>query len=93
MLTAVTILTIQQLSETKRYQQQFALFYTLPAVPAILIAGSFIVHMALLPEPGVMVGLRSPAAVVTISLGVFLLIYAVYILVAYTGLKRNVLPK
>lgn len=114
MLTAVTILTIQQLSETKRYRQQFALlrklgmdrqemsrtlgrqfalFYTLPAVPAILIAGSFIVHMALLPEPGVMVGLRSPAAVAAISLGVFLLIYAVYILVAYTGLKRNVLPK
>ena len=112
MMTAVTILTIQQLGETERYRhqfallrklgmdrremaralgRQFALFYTLPAVPAVLIAGSFIVHLAMMPEPGIMVGMNGPAAVVAISLGVFFLIYTVYILLAYTGLKRNVL--
>ncbi len=114
MMTAVTILTIQQLSETDHYRQQFALlrklgmdrremvlalgrqfalYYTLPAVPAVLIAGSFIVHLAMMPEPGVMVGWNSPAVIVMISLGAFFLIYGVYILLAYTSLRRNVLPK
>ena len=40
-----------------------------------------------------MVGMSSPAAIVAISLGLFFLFYAVYILLAYTSLKRNVLPK
>ena len=114
MMTAVTILTIQQLSETERYRhqfallrklgmdrretartlgRQFALYYTLPAVPAVLIAGSFIAHLAMMPEPGVMVGWTSPAVIVLISLGAFFLIYAIYTLLAYTSLKRNVLPK
>ncbi len=114
MSTAVTILTIRQLSEMERFRRQFALlhelgmdrremaralggqfalYYALPAVPAVLIAVSFIGHLAMMPEPGVMVGINSPAAIVITSLGVFFLIYAIYILLAYTSLKRNVLPK
>ena len=113
-MTAATILTIQQLSETERYKRQFqllqklgmdrremartlrnqfAIYYVLPAVPPILIGVPFILHLAGLPEPGVMVGMSSPLAIVTISLGIFFLIYAIYILLAYTGLKRNVLPQ
>ena len=113
-MTAATILTIQQLSETERYRRQFqllqklgmdpremartlrnqfAIYYVLPAVPPILIGVPFILHLAGLPEPGVMVGMSSPLAIVTISLGIFFLIYAIYILLAYTSLKRNVLPE
>ena len=113
-MTAATILTIQQLSETERYRRQFQLlqklgmdrremakalghqftiYYALPSVPPILIGVPFILHLAGLPEPGVMVGMRSPLAIVTISLGIFFLIYAIYILLAYTSLKRNVLPQ
>ena len=40
-----------------------------------------------------MVGMNSPLAIVTISLGIFFLIYAIYILLAYTSLRRNVLPQ
>ena len=40
-----------------------------------------------------MVGMNSPGAIVLISLGIFFLIYAIYILLAYTSLKRNVLPQ
>ena len=113
-MTAATILTIQQLSESERYKRQFsllqklgmdrremakalrtqfAIYYALPAVPPVLIGASFILHLASLPEPGVMVGMNSPLAIVTISLGIFFLIYAIYILLAYTSLKRNVLPQ
>ncbi len=113
-MTAATILTIQQLSETERYKRQFQLlqklgmdrremakalgrqftiYYALPAVPPILIGVPFILHLASAPEPGVMVGMNSPLSIVTISLGIFFLIYAIYILLAYTSLKRNVLPK
>ena len=112
-VTAASILTIQQLSETEHYRRQFvllrklgmarremartlrnqfAIYYTMPAVPPILIAVPFILNLARTPEPGVMVGMSSPAAILTISLGAFFLIYAVYILLAYTSLKRNVLP-
>ncbi len=113
-MTAATILTIQQLSETERYKRQFQLlqklgmdrqemakvlghqftiYYALPAVPPILIGVPFILHLASAPEPGVMVGMNSPLSTVTISLGIFFLIYAIYILLAYTSLMRNVLPQ
>ena len=113
-MTAATILTIQQLSETERYKRQFQLlqklgmdrremakalsrqftiYYALPAVPPVLIGIPFILHLSHAPEPGVMVGMNSPLSIVTISLGIFFLIYAIYILLAYTSLKRNVLPQ
>lgn len=113
MMTAATILTIQQLSESNHYQRQFALlrklgmnrremaralrtqfaiYYALPALPPLLIGIPFIFNLAGLPEPGVMVGMSSPAAITVISLGIFAAIYAVYILLAYTSLKRDVLP-
>ena len=113
-MTAATILTIQQLSETERYKRQFqllqklgmdrremartlrnqfAIYYVLPAVPPVLIGAPFILHLASAPEPGVMVGMSSPLAIVTISMGLFFLIYAIYILLAYTSLKRNVMPE
>ena len=113
-MTAATILTIQQLSETDRYRRQFvllrklgmarremaqalgrqfAIYYVMPAVPPVLIAAPFIFHLARTPEPGVMVGMNSPGIIVTISLGIFFLIYAIYILLAYTSLKRSVMPQ
>ncbi len=113
-MTAATILTIQQLSETERYKRQFqllqklgmdrremartlrnqfAIYYVLPAVPPVLIGIPFILHLSRAPEPGVMVGMNSPGAIVAISLGIFFLIYAIYILLAYTSLRRNVLPQ
>ena len=112
-MTAATILTIQQLSESDHYQRQFellrklgmdrremaaalrtqfAIYYTMPTVPSILIGIPFILNLAKTPEPGVMVGASSPAAIVCIALCIFFLIYAVYILLAYTSLRRNVLP-
>lgn len=112
-MTAATILTIQQLSESERYQRQFALlqklgmdrremakalrnqfaiYYALPAVPPLLIGVPFILHLAHLPEPGVMVGASSPAVIVLTAIAVFFLIYAIYIVLAYTSLKRSVLP-
>ena len=73
-------------------RNQFAIYYTMPTVPSLLISIPFILDLVQTPEPGVLVGMSSPAAIITISLGMFFLIYAVYILLAYTSLKRNVLP-
>ena len=113
-MTAATILTIQQLSETERYRRQFrllrklgmdrremakalraqfAIYYALPAAPPVLIGVPFILHLAQAPEPGVMVGMNSPNVIAAVSLGIFFLIYAIYILLAYTSLKRNIFPK
>ena len=65
----------------------------LPAVPPVLIGAPFVRHLASLPEPGVMVGASSPWLIVLSALAVFFLVYAVYIVLAYTSLKRNVLPE
>lgn len=73
-------------------RKQFAIYYTMPAVPALLIGVPFILKLAGTPEPGVMVGASSPGVIVCITLGIFFLIYGIYIVLAYTGLKRNVLP-
>ncbi len=74
-------------------RKQFVIYYAMPAIPAVLISVPCILKLCHEPEPGVMIGISSPAAIVTIALGVFFLIYAVYILLAYTSLKRNVLPR
>ena len=113
-MTAATILTIQQLSESRHYRRQFdlleklgmdaremakalrtqfAIYYAMPAVPPLLIGVPFILNLAKQPEPEIMVGLASPGAIVAIALGVFFLVYAVYITVAYISLKKNVLPE
>ena len=113
-MTAATILTIQQLGESRHYRRQFALldkmgmdagemakalrtqfaiYYAMPAVPPLLIGIPFILNLAKQPEPEIMVGLSSPAAIVAIALVVFFLVYAVYIGVAYISLKKNVLPE
>ncbi len=73
-------------------RRQFAIYYAMPAVPPILIGLPCIIRMARATEPGIMVGIRHPFAIAGAALGVFLFIYAVYILLAYSGLKRNVLP-
>lgn len=113
-MTAATILTIQQLSETGRYKQQFgllrklgmepremeralgkqfAIYYAMPALPSVLIGSVFVANLGRGVEPGIMVGSRHPLVVVGIMLMLFSLIYAVYIVLAYTGLRRNVLEK
>ena len=65
----------------------------MPAVPALLIGVPFILKLAAAPEPGVMVGVSDPGVIVSITLGIFFLIYGIYIVLAYTSLKRNVLPE
>lgn len=77
---------------SKTLGKQFAIYYAMPAIPPILISVPFIVNLAGLVEPGIMVGWSSPAVIAGISMGLFFLIYGVYILLAYTSLRRNVLP-
>ncbi len=72
---------------------QFAVYYALPALPPLLIGVPFILHLARLPEPGVMVGASSPWVILVTSVAVFFFIYGIYILLAYTSLRRNVLPE
>lgn len=112
-LVSATILTIQQLSETRRYQRQFelldklgmdrqemkrtlgrqfAIYYTLPAVPPLLISVPFLLSLIGALEPGVITGHGGILLLLGSAFGLFFFIYLIYILVAYTSLKRNVLP-
>lgn len=111
-MTAATILTIRQLSESERYRRQFgllhklgmdrreaekalrnqfAIYYAMPAVPTVLIGVPFVLNLAGTPEPGVMVGSSSPANITGIALGIFFLVYGIYMVLAYVSLKRNVM--
>lgn len=112
-MTAATILTIQQLSETNRYRSQFlllekmgmgrkemkrtlrlqfAIYYAMPAVPPVLIGSIILLYLGNGVEPGTLTGASHPLALLGLSLGLFFLIYGVYIAMAYNSLKRNVLP-
>lgn len=70
----------------------FAFYYAMPALPPLLIAIPFILNLGGAVEPGILVGASQPAILSLITLGLFFLIYAVYILMSYTSIKRNVLP-
>ncbi len=76
----------------KTLRTQFAIYYAMPAVPPLLITIPFILHMGQEVDPGILIGTSHPIVILGITLGLFFLIYAIYILLAYTGLKRNVLP-
>ncbi len=102
-MTAATVLTVWQLSETGRCRRQFgllyklgmdrremmralllqfAIYYAMPAVPPVLIAIPFILKLANAVEPGTMVGMSSPPVILAVSLGLFFLIYLIYIVIA-----------
>ncbi len=72
---------------------QFVLYYAMPALPPILIGTSFIYYMGNMAEPGTLAGASSPLMIVLGTLALFFFIYAIYIVLAYTSLKRNVLPE
>lgn len=112
-MTAATILTIQQLSESAHYRRQFALlhklgmerremgkalgwqfafFYALPVLPALLVSIPTVWHFGWLVEPGILEGRFAPPMIVAGTLALFFLLYGIYILIAYTSMKRNVLP-
>lgn len=72
-------------------KKQLAIYYAMPAVPPVLIGIPFIVNLGNAVEPGTMVGMSHPAVIAATSFALFFLIYLVYILLAYAGMKRNVL--
>ena len=73
--------------------RQLAIYYLMPVIPSVLIAIPFILDMCNAVEPGTLVGVNSPAMILTVSLGLFFLVYLVYTVVAYISMKKNVLPE
>lgn len=73
--------------------KQFALYYLMPAILPVLISVPVIRDLTGSAEPGTLVGMSSPAMIVGSSLVLFFVVYAVYIGIAYSSLKREVLPE
>lgn len=69
-----------------------AVYYAMPAVPPVLIAVPFVLTLGGMTEPGTLVGLTSPASILAVCLGVFFLIYFLYMAIAYTFMRKTVLP-
>ena len=80
--------------EMKRtLRRQFAIFYTMPSLPPVLITIPFILALGSAFGPGTLAGPWHLLAVLGTTLGLFFFIYLVYILMAYITLQRNVLPE
>lgn len=77
----------------KALRSQFAVYYAMPAIPPLFITVPFILNFENIVEPEIMTDTNRPFVILAIALGLFAAIYAVYILSAYTALKRNVLPE
>lgn len=73
-------------------RRQLAVYYAMPAVPPLLISVPLLVAMGNSFEPGVIAGAWQMAGILGVTLGLFFLIYLVYILTAYSSLRRSVLP-
>lgn len=80
----------REMAQTLRCQ--FAIFYTMPAVPPVLIGVPFIAALGNTLDAGVMDSPGQILSTVALALALFFAIYLVYILTAYTSLKRTVLP-
>ena len=65
----------------------------MPAVPPLFITVPLILNFENIVEPEIMMGTGGALMILAVTLGLFAAIYAVYILSAYSGLKRNVLPE
>lgn len=72
---------------------QLAIYYLMPVIPPVLVAIPFILDLCHGVEPGTLVGASSPPIILAVSLGLFFLVYLIYTIVAYTSMKRNVLPE
>lgn len=77
----------------KALRRQFTVYYAMPAIPPLLIGIPFLWDLSLTPEPGILTGISHPAVIIGIAVGLYLLVYAIYVLLAYTSLRRSVLPE
>lgn len=77
---------------TQALRKQFAIYYTMPALPPLFISIPFLCAMSRGFEPGTITGAAHLAGILGTALGLFFLIYFLYILMAYSSLKRSVLP-
>lgn len=81
----------REMKQTLR--RQFAIYYTMPAVPPLLISIPFILGLGSSFDPGTLAGPGQLFIIVGVTLFLFFTIYLLYIMMAYTSLKRNVLPE
>lgn len=74
-------------------QKQLAVYYAMPALPPLLISIPLLWAMGHTFEPGTITGPGQLTGILGIAVGLFFLIYFIYILMAYSSLKRNVLAE
>ncbi|MCI9221321.1 MAG: ABC transporter permease, partial [Lachnospiraceae bacterium] len=73
-------------------RRQLAVYYAMPALPPLLISVPLLVAMGHSFEPGTIAGAWQLAGILGVTLGLFFLIYLLYVLTAYSSLRRSVLP-
>lgn len=72
--------------------RQFVIFYAMPAIPPLLISIPFLAALGNAVTPGELSGPGQILSIIGATLGVFFFIYLIYILIAFTSLRRNALP-
>lgn len=111
-MVAMTILTIQLLSESDRYKRTFDLldklgqskqdrlqvlrriqiyYYGIPLIPALVVAIAFLIAFSGLFDYVVFVSSLNVAGVIGITVGIFFVLYFLYVAVAAVTFKKNVL--
>ena len=76
----------------KALRKQFTIYYAMSALPPVLISVPFVFHLSKSAGDNTLIGVDRSPAIVLGMLALFFFIYSIYIVLAYTGLKRNVLP-
>ena len=84
-------LGLDKREQRKTMRTQMFIYYLLPFLPAVIVSSTIIVFVANSMDKGIFTSLRDLGVVICIAIGVFLMIYLLYILVAYNIFKRNVI--
>lgn len=73
-------------------RRQFGLFYSMPALPPLLISIPFIVALGGAFDDGIVSSLATMQAILG-TVGLFFAVYLIYVVIAYTSFKKNVIPE
>ena len=74
----------------KSVKTQFAIYYSMPVIPSLVISVAFLAALGQAYDPGVFNSNLELAGVIAIAIGIFAVIYLLYIVASYISFKKSV---
>lgn len=81
----------QSRKDTKKvFNRILGIYYLMPVIPALMISISFLIALSKIFDYGIIISSSHLATMVGSTVGIFAVIYLLYVIVAYVSFRRNV---